>query len=74
MVESLAAAGHLKERVVTNGQLYARAMGSTLRIIEQVPRDQWHAPAPCTEWEVARPVPDDADQQTKLLALLGRRS
>lgn len=36
---------------MTNGQLYARAMASTLRILEQVPRDRWHAPTPCTEWD-----------------------
>src|SRR3979490_3381931 len=34
---------------MTNGQLYARAMESTLRIIEQVPRDRWHVPTPCAE-------------------------
>src|ERR1700674_406106 len=26
-------------------------MASTLRIIEQVPRDRWHAPSPCAEWD-----------------------
>ncbi|MCA1645287.1 MAG: TIGR03086 family protein [Chloroflexi bacterium] len=36
---------------MTNGQLYARAMRSTLRIIEQVPADRWHAPTPCTAWD-----------------------
>ena len=36
---------------MTNGQLYARAMAATLRIIEQVSHDQWHAPTPCTEWD-----------------------
>ena len=36
---------------MTNGQLYARAMVSTLRIIEQVAADRWHAPTPCTEWD-----------------------
>ena len=37
--------------VVTNGQLYARAMASTLRIIEQVSGDRWHEPTPCAEWD-----------------------
>ncbi len=36
---------------MTNGQLYARAMESTRRIIEQVPRDGWHVPTPCAEWD-----------------------
>jgi uncharacterized protein (TIGR03086 family) len=36
---------------VSNGQLYVRAMASTLHIIEQVPPDRWHAPTPCTEWD-----------------------
>ncbi len=36
---------------MTTGQLYARAMASTLRIIEQVSRERWHAPTPCTEWD-----------------------
>jgi uncharacterized protein (TIGR03086 family) len=36
---------------VTNGQLYARAMASTQRIIDQVPADQWQAPTPCSEWD-----------------------
>lgn len=36
---------------MTNGQLYARAMESTLRMIEQVSADRWHAPTPCTEWD-----------------------
>jgi len=36
---------------VTNGQLYAQAMASTLRIIERVSQDLWHAPTPCTEWD-----------------------
>jgi uncharacterized protein (TIGR03086 family) len=36
---------------MTNGQLYARAMESTLRIIEQVPQDRWHATTPCPEWD-----------------------
>ena len=36
---------------MANGQLYTQAMVSTLRIVEQVPRDQWHAPTPCTEWD-----------------------
>jgi uncharacterized protein (TIGR03086 family) len=39
---------------VTHGQLYARAMASTLRIIEQVPRDRWHAPTPCAEWDASQ--------------------
>ena len=34
-----------------NGQLYTQAMLSTLRIVEQVPRGQWHVPTPCTEWD-----------------------
>jgi uncharacterized protein (TIGR03086 family) len=36
---------------VTNGQLYARAMAFTQRIIEQVPQDRWHEPSPCAEWD-----------------------
>ena len=36
---------------MTNGQLYARAMESRLRIIEQVPADRWRAQTPCTEWD-----------------------
>ena len=36
---------------MTNGQLYARAMESTLRIIEQVSADRWQASTPCTEWD-----------------------
>ena len=36
---------------MTNGQLYAQAMASTLRIIERVSQDLWHAPTPCTEWD-----------------------
>ena len=36
---------------MTNGQLYARAMAATLRIVEHVPADRWHAPTPCTEWD-----------------------
>lgn len=39
---------------MTNGQLYTRAMVSTLRIIEQVPRDRWHAPTPCAEWDATQ--------------------
>jgi uncharacterized protein (TIGR03086 family) len=36
---------------VTSGQLYARAMLSTSRIVDQVPRDGWQAPTPCAEWD-----------------------
>jgi uncharacterized protein (TIGR03086 family) len=43
--------GHLKEGVVSNGQLYVRAMESTLHSIEQVPPERWQAPTPCTEWD-----------------------
>ena len=35
---------------MTTGQLYARAMASTQRIIDGVPSDRWDAPTPCTEW------------------------
>src|SRR5919198_6108027 len=35
----------------TTGQLYVRAMASTQRIIDGVPRDRWHASTPCTEWD-----------------------
>lgn len=35
---------------MTNGQLYARAMTATLRVIEQVSGERWHAPTPCAEW------------------------
>src|SRR6195256_1451595 len=36
---------------MTNGQLYARAMMATLRVIDQVSPDRWHSPTPCTEWD-----------------------
>jgi uncharacterized protein (TIGR03086 family) len=36
---------------VTTGQLYAQAMVSTLRIVEQVSGDRWGASTPCTEWD-----------------------
>jgi uncharacterized protein (TIGR03086 family) len=36
---------------VTNGQLYARAMMATLRIIDQVSPERWHSPTPCAEWD-----------------------
>lgn len=36
---------------MTNGQLYARAMLATQRIIDQVRPDRWHSPTPCTEWD-----------------------
>jgi uncharacterized protein (TIGR03086 family) len=39
---------------VTNGQLYARAMMATLRIIDQVSPDRWHSPTPCTEWDAGQ--------------------
>lgn len=47
-----------------------------------VPADAWDTPAPCEGWvarDVVRhlvewvPVPDDADEQTKLIAFTGRR-
>jgi uncharacterized protein (TIGR03086 family) len=37
--------------VVTNAQLYARAMLSTLHILEHVSADRWHAPTPCADWD-----------------------
>ncbi len=36
---------------MTTVDLYVRAMRSTLRIIDGVPRDRWHAPTPCSEWD-----------------------
>ena len=36
---------------MTNGQLYARAMMATLRIIDQVSPDRWNSPTPCTDWD-----------------------
>jgi uncharacterized protein (TIGR03086 family) len=39
---------------VTTGNLYVQAMASTLRIIDGVPRDRWHAPTPCTEWDASQ--------------------
>jgi len=47
----VAAARPVQGGAVTNGQLYAQAMASTLRIIETVSQDRWHAPTPCTEWD-----------------------
>src|SRR5260370_28060964 len=41
---------------MTTGQLYVRAMTSTLRIIEQVSPERWHAPTPCTEWDAQQVV------------------
>jgi uncharacterized protein (TIGR03086 family) len=37
--------------VMTTVDLYVRATRSTLRIIDGVPRDRWHAPTPCSEWD-----------------------
>jgi uncharacterized protein (TIGR03086 family) len=42
------------ERTMTMGDLYVRAMGSTLRTIESVPQDRWHASTPCTEWDASQ--------------------
>ncbi len=36
---------------MTNGQLYARAMMATQRIIDQVSPERWHSPTPCTDWD-----------------------
>ena len=40
-----------REGVVSEDQLYARAMLSTLVIVEHVSGDQWHASTPCAEWD-----------------------
>lgn len=37
---------------LSSGQLYARAMRQTERIIGNVRPDQWTAPTPCTEWNI----------------------
>jgi uncharacterized protein (TIGR03086 family) len=39
---------------MTTGELYVRAMAATLRIIDSVPRDRWHAATPCTEWDASQ--------------------
>src|SRR5437870_9542863 len=36
----------------TTGQLYVLAMASMQRFIDGVRPDQWHAPTPCSEWDV----------------------
>ncbi|HLQ31768.1 MAG TPA: TIGR03086 family metal-binding protein [Chloroflexota bacterium] len=36
------------------GDLYVRAMASTQRYMDGVGDDQWHAPTPCSEWDVAQ--------------------
>ena len=36
----------------TTGDLYVRAMTATRRYIDGVRPDQWHAPTPCSEWDV----------------------
>jgi uncharacterized protein (TIGR03086 family) len=36
---------------MSTGNLYVRAMQSTERIIDAVPRDKWHAATPCSEWD-----------------------
>jgi uncharacterized protein (TIGR03086 family) len=36
----------------TPGDLYVRAMASTQRYIGAVREGQWHAPTPCSEWDV----------------------
>ena len=38
----------------TAGQLYARAMAATQRIVDGVPQDRWHASTPCTEWDASQ--------------------
>ena len=39
---------------MTTGELYARAMGSTLRIVDGVSADRWHASTPCTDWDASQ--------------------
>jgi uncharacterized protein (TIGR03086 family) len=39
---------------MTTGELYVRAMLSTRGIIDGVPRDRWHAPTPCSEWDATQ--------------------
>jgi uncharacterized protein (TIGR03086 family) len=36
----------------TPGDLYVKAMTATRRYVDGVRADQWHAPTPCTEWDV----------------------
>lgn len=36
----------------TTGELYVRAMESTRAFVDRVRPDQWHAPTPCSEWDV----------------------
>lgn len=36
----------------TPGELYVRAMVATRRYLDAVRADQWHAPTPCSEWDV----------------------
>ncbi|MFI5266361.1 MAG: TIGR03086 family metal-binding protein [Chloroflexota bacterium] len=38
----------------TTGDLYTRAMASAQRYIGGVRHDQWHAPTPCSEWDVGQ--------------------
>jgi uncharacterized protein (TIGR03086 family) len=36
----------------TTGELYVRAMTATRQYIDRVRQDQWHAPTPCSKWDV----------------------
>ena len=36
----------------TQGELYVKAMSATRAYIDAVRDDQWHAPTPCSEWDV----------------------
>lgn len=40
----------------TQGELYARAMSATRAYIDAVRDEQWHAPTPCSEWDVRQIV------------------
>jgi uncharacterized protein (TIGR03086 family) len=40
------------ERAVNFGELYLKAMAATGAVIDAVPDDLWHAPTPCSEWDV----------------------
>jgi uncharacterized protein (TIGR03086 family) len=37
---------------LTTGDLYVKAMASASAYIDGVRADQWHAPTPCSEWDV----------------------
>src|SRR5438067_7365244 len=37
---------------MTPGELYAQAMIGTRAYLDAVGPDQWHGPAPCSEWDV----------------------